>query len=83
MATAGTAVTGETGVAVMIELHSTTCRCRGASYMWQADDRACGCKPDAVPDDAIVLGISEWLFFKKPRNAEESTTRGARARRAA
>lgn len=68
---------------VMIELHSTTCRCRGAIYMWDARDRACGCSAAAVPDEAIVLGLEDWLYFKKPRTAEESTTRGARARAAA
>lgn len=68
---------------VMIELHSRTCRCRGASYMWRANDRASGCTPGMVPEDAIVLGLEAWLSIKKPRNAEESTTRTARARTAA
>jgi hypothetical protein len=66
---------------VMIELHSTGCRCRGASYMWDAGDRACGCSA-AVPADAIVLGIADWLSFKKPRNAEETHTRRGRDRAA-
>lgn len=65
---------------LMVELHSSSCRCKGSSYIWAADTRSCRCSPEGVPEDAIVLGMQEWIAFRKPRTAEESTSRGARNR---
>jgi len=58
----------------LVEVHSLACRCGGASYMWQAHDRACRCHPEAVPQDAVVLRLADWLFLKKPRTCEDSIT---------
>jgi hypothetical protein len=58
----------------LVELHSLACRCGGASYMWQLDDRSCPCCPGEIPQDAVVLRLADWLFLRKPRTCEDSIT---------
>ena len=59
---------------LLVELHSRSCRCRGVSYVWRVEARFCPCNPQQIPDDAIVLRIADWLFLRKPRTSEDSTT---------
>ena len=59
---------------LLVELHSRSCGCRGVSYVWRSDARFCPCNPQQIPDDAVVLRIADWLFLRKPRTSEDSTT---------
>lgn len=59
---------------LLVELHSRSCRCRGVSYVWRVEARFCPCSPEGIPADAVVLRIADWLFLRKPRTSEDSTT---------